>query len=73
MGVRRGGGVRGAKNSMFLDFFEKKVSFLLLFRQKVGSCPPGNLEKSLWTLMFIIKTQDDKDVKKIQLIVMHGE
>jgi hypothetical protein len=38
-----------AKNSMFLDFLGKIVSFSLFFRQKVGSCP--HLEKSLRTPM----------------------
>ncbi len=68
MGVRRGG--QGgllppsgrpspAKNSMFLDFFAKNSIFLLLFRQKVGSCAPlplenfcPPLEKSLRTPMY---------------------
>ncbi len=44
------------KNSMFLDFLGKIVSFLLFFRQEVGSCPPGKFlpspgKKSLRTPM----------------------
>ncbi len=36
------------ENSVFLDFYEKNIkikSFLLFFKQKVGSCPPppGNI------------------------------
>ncbi len=31
---------RSAKNSMFLDFFWKNSIFYVVFRQKVGSCPP---------------------------------
>ncbi len=48
MGVRTGVGARGApakpgrklKNNMFLDFYGEKSIFLVVFRQKVGSCPP---------------------------------
>jgi hypothetical protein len=51
MGVRGGGGARGsaclthwpAKNSMFLDFFEKNSMFLGVFRQKVCFCPPWKI------------------------------
>ncbi len=42
-GRPQGGGKGGswpAKNSLFLDFFEKNSMFLVVFRKKVCSCPP---------------------------------
>ncbi len=37
-----------AKNSMFLDYFEKMVSFTSIFRQKVGSWSPWKILILRW-------------------------